>query len=70
MLLTGLLLFGAGCMVTVSAPYYPYGEPRGEGISWTGVIFLALGIGMVMIAAVMKALNIGRSENLPDDRSE
>ena len=66
-ILAGFLLYGAGYILTVSAPHYPYGEPRGAGVAWTGVVFLALGMGLVMMTAALKALKVGLGRNPPDD---
>ena len=57
--LMGILIFGAGYIITATAPFYPYGAPRGAGISWLGVITVVLGIGMTAVGAVMKAVGVG-----------
>ena len=62
-----ILLFGAGCTATVTAPYYPYGEPRGAGVSWAGVAAVAVGIGMIAPAAITKALGAGTAKEHHSD---
>ena len=67
-ILVGILLFGAGCAVTVTAPFYPYGEPRGAGVSWAGVAALVVGIGMIAAGSIIKALGIGTTKELPEQQ--
>ena len=57
--LIGVLVFGAGCMATVTAPFYPYGEPRGAGASWAGIVAVAVGICIIAAGAIIKALGVG-----------
>ena len=62
MILIGILLFGAGCMATVTAPFYHYGEPRGAGASWAGITVIVVGIGMIAAGAIVKALGMGATK--------
>ena len=57
--LAGILLFGGGCMATITAPFYPYGEPRGAPVSWAGIVFLIIGTLMAICGASIKALGLG-----------
>ena len=58
--LIGVLLFGAGVAVTVTAPYYPDGEPRGAAASWAGVVAVVVGLCMIIVGAIIKALGAGK----------
>ena len=57
--LMGILTFGAGYVITATAPFYPYGEPRGAGVALLGIITVVLGIIMAAAGAVMKAMGVG-----------
>ena len=57
--LIGILIFGVGYVITATAPFYPYGPPRGAPVAWLGLITVVLGIGMTAAGAVMKAVGAG-----------
>ena len=57
--LIGILIFGAGSVITATAPFYPYGEPRGAGVALLGIITVVLGIIMAAAGAIMKAAGVG-----------
>ena len=66
--LMGILIFGIGYVITASAPFYPYGPPRGAGVSWLGVIAIVLGIGMAAAGAIMKAVGVGAETDDQEQR--
>ena len=66
--LIGILIFGAGYVITVTAPFYPYGEPRGAGVAWLGIIIVVLGILMAAAGAIMKAAGVGTEPESQEQR--
>ena len=67
--LIGILLFGAGCAATVTAPFYPYGEHRGAGASLAGMAVVVVGIGMIAAGAIINALGIGTAKEEHEQQS-
>ena len=67
--LIGILIFGVGYVITATAPFYPYGPPRGAGIAWMGIITVVLGIGMTASGAIMKAVGVGAETEDQEQRA-
>ena len=57
-------------MATITAPFYPYGEPRGASASWAGIVFLTIGVLMVIAGAVIKGLGLGNDNTRGYEPSE
>ena len=52
-ILAGTVLFGAGSAMTITAPSFPLGELRGEGITQAGTRSGAIGMGIFLLSFIL-----------------
>ena len=52
-ILAGTVLFGTGTAMTITAPDFPLGEPRGEAVAQAGTSSGAIGMGIFLLSYVL-----------------